>query len=330
MPLGTVEADSLIAHSTTTHQRLRKLASKKPQLEGDAASTHSSECSICLLSIAVRTSVDQRDVDHVMRDLLTLWKKPCQSLFVAPCSHVWHYKCIRPILNGPTWPHFLCPNCRAVSDLDVDIEETVQEWEDELQSGTAQSIREADEDDLSGHHTADSPGSNMQLSIHLTNGDSVHGSDGHGVPEDTGAEAGRFRTSEDRPGMSRQATETAPRERRSSQGSISQALDAVRDASNSDPPRQVIRTSDEVMRCPIDIPHQPAGMLGPEGPLTPRNDIGPFVLDGSGGRSAGRSIEAHLEHTTPTNAEHPVGRVEHAVSGSLDGKGYDVSPSHSG
>jgi hypothetical protein len=58
--------------------------------------------------------------------------QPCQSLFVAPCSHVWHYKCIRPILNDhKTWPQFLCPNCRAVTDLEAEVEDPKVDWEDE-------------------------------------------------------------------------------------------------------------------------------------------------------------------------------------------------------
>ncbi|KAK3045010.1 hypothetical protein LTS18_014790, partial [Coniosporium uncinatum] len=91
----------------TTHKRLRNLAKSQPK-DGDATSSHSSECSICLMSIA-----------------------PCQSLFVAPCSHVWHYKCIRPILNGSTYPNFLCPNCRAVADLEADVDDQVDEWDDD-------------------------------------------------------------------------------------------------------------------------------------------------------------------------------------------------------
>ena len=57
--------------------------------------------------------------------------QPCQSLFVAPCSHVWHYKCIRPILNDHrTFSQFLCPNCRAVTDLNGDIDDALDRWED--------------------------------------------------------------------------------------------------------------------------------------------------------------------------------------------------------
>lgn len=37
----------------TTHKRLRDLAKSAPKKDADAASIHSSECSICLMSIAV-------------------------------------------------------------------------------------------------------------------------------------------------------------------------------------------------------------------------------------------------------------------------------------
>ncbi|KAF8249671.1 SMAD/FHA domain-containing protein [Wilcoxina mikolae CBS 423.85] len=81
----------------SAHRRLRNLA--KGEKDSDACSIHSSECAICLLSVA-----------------------PCQSLFVAPCSHVWHYKCIRPLVEKD-YPTFLCPNCRAIADLEREIDE---------------------------------------------------------------------------------------------------------------------------------------------------------------------------------------------------------------
>ena len=43
-------------YSMTTHKRLRELAKAAPKNDSDGASTHSSECSICLMSIAVRYS----------------------------------------------------------------------------------------------------------------------------------------------------------------------------------------------------------------------------------------------------------------------------------
>lgn len=58
-----------------------------------------SECAICLLKL-----------------------EPCQALFISPCSHSWHYKCIRPIIIK-SYPQFYCPNCRSMCDLETDIED---------------------------------------------------------------------------------------------------------------------------------------------------------------------------------------------------------------
>lgn len=57
------------------------------------------ECAICLLKL-----------------------EPCQALFISPCSHSWHYKCIRPIIIK-SYPQFYCPNCRSMCDLETDIED---------------------------------------------------------------------------------------------------------------------------------------------------------------------------------------------------------------
>ncbi|KAG8851318.1 hypothetical protein FRB96_009383 [Tulasnella sp. 330] len=45
----------------------------------------------------------------------------CQSLFIAPCSHAFHYKCIRPMLELHH-PGFSCPLCRTFADLEADVE----------------------------------------------------------------------------------------------------------------------------------------------------------------------------------------------------------------
>ncbi|ORX38295.1 hypothetical protein BD324DRAFT_347823 [Kockovaella imperatae] len=56
------------------------------------------DCCICLFSVTV-----------------------CQSLFIAPCSHVFHYKCIRPLLQQH-YPGFSCPLCRTFANLEEDVE----------------------------------------------------------------------------------------------------------------------------------------------------------------------------------------------------------------
>ncbi|RKF53188.1 putative ring finger protein [Golovinomyces cichoracearum] len=87
-----------------SHRQLRMLNGLDNKIKGRTTQ----DCSICLSLIA-----------------------PCQPLFVAPCSHTWHYKCIRMIINGPNWPHFVCPNCRNVADLEAELEEIHdEEWEE--------------------------------------------------------------------------------------------------------------------------------------------------------------------------------------------------------
>ncbi|KKY21134.1 hypothetical protein UCRPC4_g03830 [Phaeomoniella chlamydospora] len=80
-------------------ERHAQLVRKKPDVAGTAGATvteNSGECSICLSSV--------------------------MSLFVAPCAHVWHFKCIYPLIIGKRYPHFTCPNCRAVWNLEEEVD----------------------------------------------------------------------------------------------------------------------------------------------------------------------------------------------------------------
>lgn len=78
------------------HERMKNL-----RLDVDDADKkrHVTECAICLLTL-----------------------DPCQALFISPCSHSWHYKCIRPVIIK-SYPQFYCPNCRSMCDLETDIED---------------------------------------------------------------------------------------------------------------------------------------------------------------------------------------------------------------
>ncbi|KAJ1966913.1 hypothetical protein H4R35_006866 [Dimargaris xerosporica] len=57
---------------------------------------------------------------------------PFQALFVAPCSHCFHFKCIKPIIFTTTG--FSCPLCRTFADLEAPVDE----YENELNSRIAQ------------------------------------------------------------------------------------------------------------------------------------------------------------------------------------------------
>ncbi|KAF2106238.1 hypothetical protein BDV96DRAFT_508184 [Lophiotrema nucula] len=226
-----------------THQRLRNLAKKK---EGDNASTHSSECSICLMSIA-----------------------PCQSLFVAPCSHVWHYKCIRPILNGPTWPNFLCPNCRAVADLEADVEEPgeYEEWDEEAEGATGESQAQREDRNVTPRDSAlplanaEAPALNGQ--IDLSGLDSA---------------LSNMNIADSLNRIANQPTDTSTPQRPTASAPPSSVTQPV--AIN-------ISGNNETSGLAPLFPTESNG-LSPEHtndlPMTPRNDF-PFALDGSAGRA---------------------------------------------
>ncbi|GMK59805.1 hypothetical protein CspeluHIS016_0900220 [Cutaneotrichosporon spelunceum] len=91
-----------------------------------------SDCCICLFSVA-----------------------PAQSLFIAPCSHVYHYRCIRPLLIQHH-PGFSCPLCRTYANLDEDVE-IEDAWDTasrrlsvRSRRGSAGSIRPEPEEDVLG------------------------------------------------------------------------------------------------------------------------------------------------------------------------------------
>ena len=92
-------------YSTAVSDQLRRIANsdrQAPAVSTDlSVSRHSTitECCICLVNISVS-----------------------HAIFSAPCSHMFHYKCIRPLLSLH-YPGFQCPLCRTFADLEADFEE---------------------------------------------------------------------------------------------------------------------------------------------------------------------------------------------------------------
>lgn len=52
--------------------------------------------------------------------------KPCQAIFISPCSHNWHFHCIRRLVML-SYPQFVCPNCRSTCDLEANLESSDEE-----------------------------------------------------------------------------------------------------------------------------------------------------------------------------------------------------------
>lgn len=312
---------SLNSFNVSTHKQLRNLG-KAPKKDTDAASTHSSgtECSICLMSIA-----------------------PCQSLFVAPCSHVWHYKCIRPILNDPkTWPSFLCPNCRAVADLEADVDDPDDgEWEDE-ENGQDENRNDIIVPDINGVNKEhelpatdpeDKPPATPPTRI-LSIRDSPDSSPARpsiGPPSSAPADhralsaPSQVSSSHSRLSSTNRPIDSTP----SAPSSIIDRRNASRmttppqsneDSTPTSRPDEVARRTsnyanylrpitptEPILQEDVTPNGSPSALatgadLTSDGPMTPTNNAGPFVFDGSAGRAAGRRTVAGMVQETESAA----------------------------
>ncbi|KAG5644431.1 hypothetical protein DXG03_008526 [Asterophora parasitica] len=110
------------AFNTNTLKILKTLsapAKPTPTAISKPASSSIPDCCICLFGVTIR-----------------------QALFIAPCSHTFHYKCIRPLLETHH-PAFSCPLCRTFADLEEDVEVEVEVEEEEADG-------EVDEESIEG------------------------------------------------------------------------------------------------------------------------------------------------------------------------------------
>lgn len=225
-----------------THKRLRNLTATT---DTNASGGHAQDCSICLNAIA-----------------------PCQSLFVAPCSHTWHYKCIRGLLLGPSHPIFTCPNCRAAADLDADIEEPDEEWQQLDSGGEDVNMDARDTPEVPADQTTSDSAPNP---VDGTTEEPI--SQAPSTVEETGDVTMML---DHPPAIAAAAAETPP---------------VVSETSAPIPvPRPSAMAASRSGGLPDSARRTPsppnAGANVHDGPLTPRNDAGPWVFDGDAGRSS--------------------------------------------
>ncbi|KAI4189898.1 MAG: hypothetical protein L6R41_001158 [Letrouitia leprolyta] len=275
---------ALNTFNVATHKRLIGKAAQK--VDADTTASHSSECAICLMSIA-----------------------PCQALFVAPCSHVWHYKCIRPILNDhKTFPSFLCPNCRAVADLEADVDDpdAMDDWNDEEASNES----EVEEKKDTSSNDASPDGAQRAIeqedsSLATMTSRQLSVRNGIDPPPDSAEYTGV-----DPPPPTRAAP--SPNDARKNNANTAPNLLNRRNARGITPPNQIplpSTTEEQLSNLPLSqdafFPQMTPGqgflghgdffsrdaMMGDAitpgselGPMTPTNNAGPFVFDGSAGR----------------------------------------------
>ncbi|OAA38360.1 FHA domain containing protein [Metarhizium rileyi] len=229
----------LNSFNVAAHKRLRTMATGHPAGGASASGSQSSQdCSICLNSIA-----------------------PCQSLFVAPCSHTWHFKCVRSLLASPQYPIFVCPNCRAGADLEADVDEPSEDWQQLDDDGVNTGKKEPQKPQTEGPPATSSSESvapdtdAMDITMSVNMADSPGGRSVGNLPHT--------------------ATEPLP----------------IRSAASG---------SWRVGHLRANRSPSPSSS-GAEGPITPRNNAGPWVFDGSAGQRAAngnaemRSLDAEMD-----------------------------------
>ncbi|KAK9898378.1 hypothetical protein P389DRAFT_141488, partial [Cystobasidium minutum MCA 4210] len=109
----------------------KKTKEKEKNAASQASHSGVTDCCICLFSVTVY-----------------------QALFIAPCSHIFHFKCIRPLLMQHH-PGFSCPLCRTFGDLEADVEQDdVPEPIAEESSSSSSSSGESESDEEEGEEEA--------------------------------------------------------------------------------------------------------------------------------------------------------------------------------
>ena len=112
---------------------------------------------------------------------------PLQALFLAPCSHCFHYKCVTTLLG--TGYMFQCPLCRQVANLEasvaepdtvseIGIEDAEEEMIDDAAVQDTDSVRAEDEsrmdlDDDSAGEVEAAPTDPVDIPMRSTNRDTV-------------------------------------------------------------------------------------------------------------------------------------------------------------
>ncbi|KAK3955279.1 hypothetical protein QBC32DRAFT_205756 [Pseudoneurospora amorphoporcata] len=225
----------LNAFNMQTHKRLRNMTAQSSA--NGASQSYSQDCSICLNSIA-----------------------PCQSLFVAPCSHTWHYKCIRSLLSSPSYPQFICPNCRAAADLEAEVDDP-EDWEQ----------LEADEQMEDAVYVQDeSQASSNDAQARLAAATPIHQHE-----TDASGDVTMLYSNPQQPAVSNPFDGTSRPV--VSHNSTSQPVPIRQNPAAVNGPAGESRRDAARTPSPTGIAHVVAAH---EGPITPRNDVGPWVFDG--------------------------------------------------
>lgn len=193
------------------------------------------------------------------------------------------------MLMGSNYPQFTCPNCRAVTDLEAELDvEEAEEWGqvvDEPAKAVGNSARNV------------APSISSLGNEH----DTVHvggAAQAYDEASDLDLANIQFEGNADQAAAAPQAPTNSLQSRRQTiRAGASLAIGPVSGSemprsSNTSPFAQALSyVTGGTLRAATPTS---ADIIGGEGPLTPRNNAGPFVFDGSAGRVGGRHLTSSV------------------------------------
>lgn len=180
------------------------------------------------------------------------------------------------------YPHFVCPNCRTVADLEAELDDPFAngDWED-APVDTAEETAPNEETTATAPVTTEARQIQEDVLANTASTEQIdqqHSSDVEPISDVDSHQTGENRrtpsSGSDSPPVPETSNSTVP------------AVDIVPRTSISDAQAGfslLPRPSRTETPSPNGIASLAEGM--PEGPMTPRNDFGPFVFDGSAGRA---------------------------------------------
>lgn len=177
-----------------------------------------------------------------------------------------------------TYPQFQCPNCRAYTDLSAEVdlaEEEMNEWLEDAPDDDEGSAVEENQGDMAN-------GTNIHDDTVQMVDDNAHDSDDAVVVDAIPALANNHTT------QSREVASPGLLARRHESNPSSPEIASV------NPIDMPVRRENGVMGRTLQpeltrtVSSNTEDIIAGEGPLTPRNNAGPFVFDGSAGRDARR------------------------------------------
>ncbi|CDH51994.1 smad fha domain-containing protein [Lichtheimia corymbifera JMRC:FSU:9682] len=119
------------AYSMSAFNNLRSIMANSSGIAAESGIAAASQQLVANNKSSSCEAHQEHDTDNIEECCICLYAlAPLQALFVAPCSHSYHFKCIRPLLES--YPGFQCPICRTYSDLEasvaVEAEEVMEKY----------------------------------------------------------------------------------------------------------------------------------------------------------------------------------------------------------